>query len=77
MINRYLPFGVKVEQEDTRVYAARQKIKKIFESQSTCLQIRALKPHGANCDPLTCLDDNCFVWQPDCIVSEPYKVMRR
>jgi hypothetical protein len=69
---------MKTKLEDTRIYEMRQRIKKLFESQASCLQTRAMKAHGANCsDPLTCMNDDCFVWQPDKIVSEPYQIKLR
>ena len=64
-----------VIQQDTRSHEAIKRVRKAFEQQSEVMHIRSLKRHGSTCkNPDLCTKKICFKWEPDKIVSEPYKV---
>lgn len=70
-------FKTTTTQEDQREAETRRRVGNYLEQNKEILIARGMKPHGADCeDNLTCKKDNCFKWQPDKIVSEPYEVKR-
>lgn len=77
MLNRQLPFGVKIVQEDSRTQQAVKRVREYLEQQHETLITIGSKPHEIDCeDPVQCTKEICWVWQPDKIVSEPYQVER-
>lgn len=81
-IKRLIPFKVKptfnpttpitpTVQEDVRAYEAVKRTRTAFKQQEQAMKARSLKPHSAVCkDPLECMKEKCFVWEPDKIVKE-------
>lgn len=65
------PFSVNVEQEDTRSYEIKKRVRKAIEKQQESMDIRALKAHDSDCkDNWTCTKEKCFKWSADTIVSK-------
>ena len=50
------------------------RVKEAFKQQKQEIQLRALKPHQCN-DPLSCEKDPCWVFEPDKLVGESYKII--
>lgn len=66
---------IKTTQEDQRDVQAVKRFEKHFEQEYQSVATRAMMPHGFDCqDNFTCTKQDCWKWQPDKIVSEPYVV---
>ncbi len=66
-----------VVQTDVRHYRRMKKLRKSINSQLETAQMKALKPHAADCsDILGCNKLVCFEREPDKIVSDTYTVNR-
>lgn len=50
------------------------RVKEQFKRQEQETQIRALKPHQCG-NPISCTKEVCFIWEPDKIVGETYKLI--
>lgn len=62
------PF-VPVAQEDMRAINDVKAFNKSFDQQIQKQQLRAMVPHAAGCDVVSCNKTNCFKWEPDKIIS--------
>ena len=74
--NSNIPFEkyTKTTQEDARQRETSKRVGAIFEQQAAQLGARAFIAHEIGCDEWTCTKNPCWKWEPDKIVSEPYKV---
>ncbi len=67
----------KTEQQDTRDMETRRRVNDHFNKNMAYINTQAIMPHGYDCsDPVTCENVDCYKWQPDKIVGNPYKVNR-
>jgi hypothetical protein len=64
------------QQQDTRDIEVKKRVREAFKEQKQQIDMMAMKQHSCN-DPMSCTKEKCFVWQPDKIVSKPYKVTRK
>lgn len=73
------PFSTTVTmvKEDMRDKEAIKRFITSYKQQERNAQIKALKPHRAGCDPLTCQREQCYVWEPDTIVKKQKRRMRK
>lgn len=61
------PIGI----EDEKAVEQRKRIDAVFRDQEHHLQSKALMAHSIDCDdPVFCMKQPCFKWEPDKIVSE-------
>lgn len=61
--------GSSIVTEDESAVNLRKRIHKAFDDQQSELHGRGLVPHSAECqDPLSCVKQPCFKWEPDKIV---------
>jgi len=65
----------KITHEDTRTIEAAKRIRAHLIANHELIVARGMRPHTFDCeDNDICDKDNCWKWEPDKIVGEPYKV---
>ena len=66
-----------VNQEDLRAINDVKSFNKSFDQQQQQMQARAMVPHEADCDVISCNKNSCFKWECDKIVKRTTIKMKR
>lgn len=63
--------------EDIRAINDVKSFNKSFDQQQQQMQSRAMVPHEADCDVISCKKPSCFKWEADKIVKDMSKARKR
>ena len=66
-----------IHKEDLRAIHDVKSFNKSFDKQQQQMQSRAMVPHEAGCDPISCKKVSCFKYEPDKVIKKTTVKMKR